>query len=301
MRNLPSRAQGHEKAAALAWYVRSVFTQVASSVPSAPDELVNETKLDPMNAAIVFGAMLANQGMEFRTRVYYGVPDYGWYPIIEILDNDGDHAWDPFTARFVPDYDHTPSSLDVALAGGRMYGVDPGQRVAPEDVLRAFNPESPSVGLSFRELQHYSWFELGRNKAALARHIVPLGTGTWSVGRKDGSSGDIVTAGVVAGDYLASLAYAGNTTQPIEPHNLAHQFVLRDLTPGHKYQLRLGTIGNNTDVLITVPDGLSAVAVNIGRNFIAADYSATATQATFSVAVRLPNRVSFDYWSWSRL
>jgi hypothetical protein len=283
---LPPAADSHQKSARIENWIRHHIQQQQFLPKADAHAVLDSGKADPMSSALLFTAMLRTLHIESRTHVVTGVPGFGWYPLVEILDADGDHLWDPFTGRYAPDYDGTPLGFSEALSAPTILGAS-GDAYA-EGAADLHAPSFHELG----SLPSFVW------DAKVASPVVAKidfessnGFGLTSTEMRNIGA---------RGEYWPAFAGAGVTASELGPVVLMHSYVLSGLTPDAKYQLGLTVAQGEPRRLLIMADGAQLEnRIGFGNNTLLT-FAAAGTQATVNIGTLGSTFIRFDAIHWSR-
>ena len=282
---LPATADSHTKTAAVVFWMAD-HIQLQRHQPAADaSDIIGSGSADPMSSAYLLTAMLKELQVESRTHIITGVPGFGWYPLVEVLDADGDHLWDPFAGRYAPDYDGTPLGFSQSITATALLG--------PTGM--PFAPDSRNLRIpDFTELSTHKSFVWNDSEA------------TSVVARIDFSLyssleiGNRLTGIGSAGEYWPGFAVAGVTSNELGPIAFMQTYELTGLVPGMIYELRLTlNQGQPANLLIMAEKAQLQTRKTSGAD-TALRFSATGTQATVNIATLGRSFLRFDNIRWSR-
>lgn len=281
---LEAGAGPHAKSMAVSRWMQRHLMRSAFEAPAEPSRVLAAGRMDAVGAAALFRAMLDSLGLRSRVLLATRADGAAWYPLVEVLDADGDHAWDPLYGRYVPDYDGSP------LPVRRWPGAEDIRSTA--DDLTAPSIQSPTLDSLARATSGVL-----RPSQTLITHVdVERDT---NFGFLDASDADLRETADVAGHYGPALAAVGQLATPLGDGSFAIRFSFSQAATGSTVRMRYSFVkGSPRDLVIIGTGAALAARDDAGRTL---EFALQATQATVTVGAKAGRAVWFDSFEWSGL
>lgn len=281
---LDSSADTHAKTLAVSQWMQRNLRRTTFEPAQPPERTLSSGRMDASGAAALFRAMLSSLGIQTRVMLATGSDGVSWYPIVEVLDPDGDHAWDPLYGRYAPDYDDTP--LPVA-------------RWATAETVRSTADDLTAPAIqepSLQALARTAGAPLQADRAYVTR--IELSKNT-RLGTADASDAEFTAAPEAGGAPGAALAAVGDRALHFGSGTFALRFVFPAGETGATLTLRYGlTEGSPRDLLVIATGATLVKRDDLHRSL---SFALDATTASVTLGAHTGRRAGFDYLWWSGL
>lgn len=280
---LEAGAGPHAKSLAVSRWMQRHLRRSAFEAPAAPEQVLRSGRMDAVGAAALFRAMLDSLGIRSRVMLAAGDDGAAWYPLVEVLDADGDHAWDPLYGRYAADYDGTPLPIrrwhdaeDIRSTAGDL--------TAPAIQEPSLAALAASARPALRPDAAYVTFIALHDDAAF--------------GTPDASDAELTGSANVGGVYGPALAAVGDRATPLGTGAFGLRFGFPGAPTGATLTLRYGLVHGSPRDLLVIARGAALTGRDDARGKLT--FALQTTAATVTFGAKSSRRVAFDYLAWSR-
>lgn len=281
---LEAGAGPHAKSLAVSRWMQRHLRRSAFEAPAEPGQVLSAGRMDAVGAAALFRAMLESLGVRSRVMLAGGDDGAAWYPLVEVLDADGDHAWDALYGRYAADTDGTPLPVrrwrdaeDIRSTAGDLTAPaaqEPSLAALAASARPALRPDAAHV--TFVSLRQDGDF-----------------------GAPDATDADLTGDPDVGGAYGPALAAVGERATPFGAGTFGLRFDFPATPTGATVTLRYGLVHGSPRDLLIVAHGAALTRRDDGRRSLS--FALETTTATVTLGAKTGRRVGFDYLSWSGL